>query len=163
MDKMRKFFEWLWLSKERFVLAAMVLVLCWNLYRVVYPEKLTELPTHRPPSRTFEDEPLNTTPLAPAQTQDWASVYTPNPFWALSGKSNKDDDKNVDAGITLLEVRKVKDKARAKLQTESAARWYDEGESFESFELMSVDLEAKTCQVRSERLGKVITLQATGE
>ena len=164
MEKVRKFFEWLWNAKERLVLAVMVMLLCWNVYRVVYPPKPAEPKVHRAPDRSGFDEIPQVTPLEPAQSQDWASIYTPNPFWYLAGqKINNDTEKPEDVGITLLDIRQVRGKNRAKLQTESSARWYDEGQQFESFELLSVDPDAGTCQVRSEGSGKVITLRKSGE
>lgn len=162
MEKLRKVFEGIWDIKERIVLAAMVLLLCWNVYRVVYPAKTAEPPSHRPPSRDAGDvSVVDASGFEPRQSQDWAAVYTPHPFWYYSGLGkNTDNKKEVkDAGIKLLGVKKVGKKSRAQLQTESAKRWYDEGEKFESFELLKVDPDAQTCEVRSEGLGKVITLQ----
>jgi len=162
MDKLRKFFERLWYNKERVVLAIMVGVLCWNVYRVWYPADLLVAAAHSDPQRVSEDEPPVIVPgLEPRQTQDWVAVYTPDPFWYYSQlTTNTEKTKEVqDAGIKLIRIRKVKDEYRAQLQTEGSTQWYTEGDAFESFELLKIDPEAKTCQVRSERLGRVITLR----
>ncbi len=162
MDKLRKFFERLWYSKERAVLAIMVGVLCWNVYRVWYPVPLPEAAAHTAPQRVSEDEPtVNVPGLEPRQTQDWVTVYTPDPFWYYSQlTANTEKTKDVqDAGIKLILIRKVRDEYRAQLQTESSTKWYTEGDAFESFELLKIDPDAGTCQVRSERLGRVITLR----
>ncbi len=36
--------------------------------------------------------------------------------------------------------------------------WYYEGDRFESYAIISIDPDAKTCDVRSEAVGGVITL-----
>jgi hypothetical protein len=164
MEKLRKLFERLWYSKERIVLAVMVLLLCWNVYRVVYPAKMPEPPAHRPPSRDTGDETLPTVlGFEPRQTEDWAAVYTPNPLWYYSGLRSQTNDRNKqagrEAGIKLLAIQKVRDTYRAQLQTETSRRWYDEGAAFESFVLLKIDPEAGTCEVRSEGQGRVLTLK----
>ena len=46
VDKLRKFGELLWLNKERLILVAMVVILCYQVYTVVYPN---EKPHTKPP------------------------------------------------------------------------------------------------------------------
>jgi len=167
MDKVRKIAERLWYSKERIVFVIMLGVLCWHVYRVVYPTPLEGLAEHRAPERVQETAgaaELASLPLR--QSADWAGIYTPNPFWYFSGLTAGESGPKkeaVDAGIKLIRIKKVKDKYRAQLQTEGSTQWYDEGESFESFDLLKIDADAGTCQIKSERLGKVITLSLPGK
>ena len=164
MEKVRKILEWVWYNKERMVLAVMVAILCWHVYKVVYPPKEEPQVEHRLPSGAVPDRPLSDVLPPPArQSTSWDLVYTPNPFWYLSAQkeTGKTSEGPTDAGISLLRIRKVGgDKYKAQLRTANTTRWYEQGEAFESFELLRIDPEAGTCEVRSERLGRVIKLEA---
>ena len=165
MDKVRKLAERVWYNKERIVFVIMLGVLCWHVYRVRYPAEVPPETPYSEPSRVQETDAMaQSAGLPPRQMADWVGIYTPNPFWYFSGLAAAANQPKevVDAGIKLLRIKQVKDKYRAQLQTESSTKWYDEGESFESFEILKIDPEAGTCQVRSERLGRVITLSLPG-
>lgn len=89
MDKLRKIAERLWYNKERIVLAVMVVVLCWHVYRIVSPtEKDTDMPNYTIPKPGPIVEPLEETqmplPPEPRQIAQWKSIVTPNPFWYYS-------------------------------------------------------------------------------
>jgi len=165
MDKVRKLAERVWYNKERIVFVIMLGVLCWHVYRVRYPADSPPEKAHNAPGRVQETDAVAQAPgLPPRQMADWAGIYTPNPFWYFSGLTAAANQPKevVDAGIKLLRIKQVRDKYRAQLQTESSTQWYDEGEPFESFEILKIDPDAGTCQVRSERLGRVITLSLPG-
>jgi len=164
VEKVRKILDRVWNNKERMVLAVMVAILCWHVYKVVYPPKEEALAEHRLPSGAVPEKRLpDVPPPVVRQSMQWDMVFTPNPFWYFSAQketvSTKEGPK--DAGISLLRIRKVgRDKYKAQLRTANTTRWYEEGEGFESFQLLRIDPVAGTCEVRSERLGRVIKLQA---
>lgn len=163
MDKFRKIAERLWYNKERMVLAIMVGVLCWNVYKVAYPPPEKEETKHLLPKGAIDaDWARANTPASPLPrvSQQWDTVYTPSPFWYYSGQSELTNKRQgpQSAGITLLRIKQVVDKWRAQLRTTRTA-WYDEGESFESFQLLKINPDEGTCEVRSEQLGKVIVLR----
>ena len=166
-DKLRKFIERLWYFKERLVLIIMVGILGWNVYRVATAPEMAKLARHQPP-KTENDGTLENPPLpAPAAIRmpgQWKSVYTPSPFWYYSspteGNAQKKGDE--DPGIKLVRIQKMPNgKMRAQLKTGST-KWYNEGAKFESFELMKIDADNNSCQVYSERLGKVVVLTVSG-
>lgn len=165
MDKIRKILERLWYNKERLVFVILVGVFCWNMYKVLNPEKDPEPPPLAPPKTSLDDErlPIEVPPPPPTpQSTQWTTIYTPNPFWYYSGGS-KDDNQGPkgpeEPEIQLVRIQKVGDRYRAQLRTVNQTKWYDENEEFESFVLLKIDPENKSCQVRSEGSGRVITLR----
>jgi len=165
--KLRKIVERIWVNKERLVFAIMVLVLCWYVYKAVNPPPPPEEVTARVPRKKIGEgyKGVNVpAPPVPERPGEWNALYERNPFWYYSSISKEQGrERPQDAGITLLNIRTVSGRNRAQLQTESSKKWYDEGESFEKFELLKIDPEAGTCDVYSEQLGKVITLRLPGE
>ena len=164
MNKLRKIGERLWLYKERMVFAAMVVVLCWYVYKALNPpEQEDDILMVLPKSEVGSEVGGVEWPPPPAARRpvDWSSIHKRSPFWYFStpGATEQNDRGEQDARISLLNIRVVSGRPRAQLQTESSKKWYDEGESFESFELLKIDPEAETCDVYSERLGKVVILE----
>jgi hypothetical protein len=160
--------ERLWYNKERMVLVVLVAVLCWNVYKVVSPGEETKEIPHALPKGAIDSNYSSVLPIPPPPPRtsaQWDTIYTPNPFWYFSAQTVSNDNRKgpEDAGIRLLDMKKVRDKHRVKLQTAAAEKWYYEGDAFESFELLSIDPDEGTCQVRSERLGRVITLRLPGK
>jgi hypothetical protein len=163
VEKLRKIGERLWYNKERMVLAILVVVLGWNVYKVVNPPTGEKPPDYRPPSGALPPDwrpvevPLPPDPRIPGQ---WEMVYMPNPLWYYSTQSplpKKTGEE--DPGISLLRIRTVRDKACAQLQTANTRKWYYEGDAFESFVLLKINVDEGTCLVRSERLGRNVTLR----
>ena len=157
------------------VLVIMVGILCYRVYQILDPPP----PPPPPPNHSFpsdvvpEDRSLwDAPPECPAppagpQLVDYTSLYRRNPFWvyAADSRARKDDeagDATDDIGISLVRIRKMPDgTSRAEIQTKGRNRgWYREGEEFESFQLLSIDATAQTCEVYAEELGKRIILQA---
>jgi len=165
MEKMRKIGERLWYNKERIVLAVMIGILCWHVYRVVNAPIEASAGTFMPAGKTLQDseKPPMPLPPPPAVPTSWKAVYTPNPFWFYSGGTtasgiSRDDQ---DPGIKLLRIQEMAGgKLRAQLQT-TATNWYSEGDQFETFQLLKID-PTGSCQVYSEGLGKVIVLTVAG-
>lgn len=167
MDKLRKIVERLWRNKERIFLVAMLCILCWNVYKVLNTPE--EKPTpHAPPKAQIDDtyQPKEIPEDPPRrEVLDWTAIYTPNPFWysPSQGGTAPTPGGEEDPGITLLRIAETGGRLRAQLRTASATRWYDENEAFESFQLLRIDPANRSVEVRSERLGRVITLKLPGE
>jgi hypothetical protein len=165
VDKIRKILERLWYNKERIVFVVLVGVFCWNMYKVLNPEKDPDLQPHPQPKNSLDGQSLAINVPPPPETQtsaQWATVYTPNPFWYFSGGSKPESDgtkKKDEPEIELVRIQKVGDKYRAQIHTVNQTQWYDENEEFESFVLLKISPEDKSCQVRSEGSGRVITLR----
>jgi len=167
VDKVKKIAERLWYFKERFVLVVLLIVLggnVYNLYRTAYPKEASKDTTYLLPKASLGEDWTPAPPPPPPVTRQptkWPEIFTPNPFWYLANQANTSVKKQgaEDAGISLIRITTVQGKNRAQLQTASSKKWYYEGESFESFELLKIDPGEGTCQVRSERLGKVIALR----
>lgn len=169
MDKIRKFFEWIWGSKERMVLAVMVVLLCWQVYKVVHPTVespdppipriRTELPDDPEELKDMAlPEPPPPPPERTADT-DYGSLYRNNPFHAIKGQQDTKSATEDKPNISLKKIMTWADgSVKAQLKTKSATKWYAEGEEFESFRLMSIDMTAKTCEIYSEEHRKRFTL-----
>jgi hypothetical protein len=168
VDKVRKLAEAFWYNKERIVLGVMVCILLWHVYTIIYPPPEPELKTFVVPrAENIADavkdiapppEPPDERPVA-----QWEGIYTPNPFWALSAQSSTTSrTASAPADISLIQIQEGRPgKWRARLKT-NVMGWYDEGDSFESFQLIKINPENNSVEVRSDRLGKVLTLKAQG-
>jgi len=165
VDKIRKLVESLWYNKERIVFGVMVCILLWHVYGIFNPPPdEAPLVLHEPNDDIKEvlkniaavPPPPDVRPLVP-----WEGIYTPNPFWALSGQSSiLSRERGDDADISLIQIQQgIGGRWRAQLRT-NVTDWYDEGESFESYQLLKIHPENNTVEVRSDRLGKVLTLKA---
>jgi len=103
-------------------------------------------------------------PPNPPRLAQWKALYTPNPFWFNPSERRSDNQgQREETDIVLLRIRDVRGTPRVQLRTASATKWYSEGEQFESYQVFSIDPEAGTCQVRSERTGRNLTLYQRGE
>lgn len=162
VDKLRKFGELLWLNKERFILVVMVGILCFQVYKVLYPEqKAAAAPPREPQAAPGEAEPPPSPPDSPLATAfgDYPSLYRRNPFWYMSGRNQKNSGQSSEEiNIKLLNIRNVSGRIRAQIQTATTTQWYDVGAGFEQFRLESVDESGGTATVYVESLGKDITL-----
>lgn len=167
MDKIRKLVDTLWYNKERMVFGVMVCILLWHVYGIFNPPPdenkplVLQEPNKENIPKVIENiaampDPPDLRPLVP-----WEGIYTPNPFWALSGQSSilSRNQKN-EADISLIQIQQgIGGRWRAQLKT-NVTDWYDEGESFESYQLLKIYPETKTVEVRSDRLGQILTLKA---
>ena len=163
VDKLRKFGEMLWLNKERLILVAMVAILCFQVYKVVYPVEKLQGETPRPPKQAPGDAKQ---PPPPADSPtitfagDYLGLTRRNPFWYFSGRNQRSGSQNTgDVEIKLLDIQNSAAGPRAQLQTGTTTKWYNVGDSFEQFKLQSVDGSSNTAVVYVESLGREQTLQ----
>jgi len=163
MDKVRKALTWVWYNKERMVLAVMVAVLCYRVYQVLYPEQADEGTITFSVSNTVKpgDGPPEPGARPPRDIYfDYRSIHIQNPFWyyAASGDAQGSDGPR-DIGIDLLGIRDAgQGRLLAQLRTPSITSWYDEGEQFEEYELISIDINENTVDVYSAQLNQTVTL-----
>jgi len=166
VDRLRKVGLVLWLNKERLVLFVMVCVLVFQVYKVIFPDEkpmgaAPQLP--RPHDPDVIPIPMPSPRPAPSLPGDYASLSRRNPFWYFSGagRDNRGGQDQEGFEISLVDIQRTGDRLRARLSTASTTKWYNEGESFEQFQLISVDIENKQVTVYIERLGqtRVLSLQ----
>lgn len=164
VDKLRKFGEMLWLNKERFILVAMVAILCFQVYKVLYPDDKPSGVTPLPPKAlndSFEAPPLPAPEPPITVSGDYVSLYRRNPFWYFSGRNQRGtttDDKSYEIALVGIQTT-GSGEPRAQLRTAATTKWYGVGDSFEQFRLQSVDASAQTAVVYVESLGRDVTLQ----
>lgn len=162
VDKLRKFGEMLWLNKERMILVAMLAILCYQVYEVVYPD---ERPRGTIPKRPGDADVATKPPQPPDKPSitisgDYVGLFRRNPFWYASGRNQRNTTStSSDIVIKLLDIQDLSGRQRARLQTETTTKWYDVGEKFEQFQLQSVDEAAGTATVYVESQGKEVTIQ----
>ena len=168
MDKIRKLAEAIWCNKERIVFGVMVCILVWHVYSIFNPppeEKPKEFVVPRVENIADAVKDIAASPDPPEErpVAQWEGIYTPNPFWALSAQTSVTSrTANAPADISLIQIQEGRGgKWRARLKT-NVMGWYDEGDSFESFQLLKINPEDRSVEVHSDRLGKVLTLKAQG-
>ena len=171
-DKFIKAGNWLWHSKELFVLLVMVGILGYRVYSVVnpppppkwdaLPQPMAELPTDPEELKVIElpGDPAPRPPMDVPNT--YATLYNRNPFWYYSGQQKTDTKQQevsaADLNVKLMDIQNAGGQLRAKLRTESATKWYSENEKFEKYELQKIDFDSKTVEIYSERYARTFTL-----
>ena len=167
VDKLRKFGEFLWLNKERIILVVMVAILCFQVYKVLYPDEKPRGVIPNPPRSLDENSEGFTAPPQPPDkpgitiSGDYVSLFRRNPFWYFSGRNQRgtqDGEEGTEIALVDIQVTAA-GVTRAQLRTATTTQWYTVGDSFEQFRLQSVDVDGQTAVVYVERLSREITLQ----
>lgn len=119
-----------------------------NPRREADPELLDPKPPAAPP-----EIPADKIPVPP-------EALTPNdPFdWRARDESSAADQENL-VPLRLLAIRGEGDSALVQIETDSSKKWYKVGEAFESFELLSVDVEEETAEVFDEGLNRARVIE----
>jgi len=157
MDKIQKFFKGLWRFKERIVLVALLCVLGYRVYELFTPKEIEAVV----PQGSGGAEPPEVAPGSPLTDApgQYATLVRRSPFSIYSdAKVNEGDITPEELGLELQDIKKVGDKWRARIKTETARKWYDEGENFEEFVLESVDNESGTVEVYVTQFSRTVTL-----
>ncbi|MCC6142987.1 MAG: hypothetical protein IT368_04170 [Candidatus Hydrogenedentes bacterium] len=169
VTQLRKIGTWIWLNKERMFLAALVAVLCYRVYLVVYPpapeaEVFASVP--KDPEdldpQTLEEITPGNPPVAPPPLirETWRTLQVRNPFTYYSAEGGSGTGQEQEVEMALLDIQVLPNgKERAKIRTASTTKWYTEGEKFEQFELLEIDPDAQTAVVYSEQLAKRLDLK----
>lgn len=174
MDKIKKIARWLAGNIARVIFAVMVVFLCWRVYKVIQPPEEVATPNHTLPRTALPEDPDELKALgfpgAPPEvppafrSENWNALSGSNPFWYYGTKATEDPSAQKAENVQIFLTRISKGKGgvlQAQLRTQSLTKWYSEGESFESFQLLRINPEQKTCEVYSEGLRKTITLTIT--
>jgi len=158
MDKLRKIGLWVWNNKERLAFGLLAIILTVQVYRVMSQEiEQPPLPTPKPGEpKEYVVEP----PPAPPESDNYSSLVERNPFSYYSsvmgaGSQGTDGEDN----IQLLDIQRAPDGGYAARIYTKAAKWYKEGESFESYVLLRIDPEQQLVEVRSDKTGTTLTLR----
>lgn len=167
MDKLRKLWQWVWRNKERMVLGILVIVLGYQVYQVVSFSADVQGP---PPKSLTNEPPKNPDWYAkafvePPSRNDYSSLYVRNPFWVYSstGESKEDAKQGGGNALKLLDIQPAPGGKNSALIKTQDAKWYAEGEEFESYKLLKVDPARKTAVVWSSKLNRNVTLKVSTE
>jgi hypothetical protein len=165
VNRIRKIGNWLWLNKERLVLAVMVCFLVLRVYQVVSPQEAgpTARPYPLPGKELPPDSPPPGLPPAPPpapRTADWSQLWRYSIFnyrqpRVGTGPADRGDRQTVK--LDVLRIRQMADgNYMAQIRT-LRDKWYREGEAFETYEVLDIDPEAQTVTIFVEQEQKAMT------
>lgn len=169
LSRLQKVGAWLWSQKEKMVLIALVGVLCYRVYVVVFPPEVKQEPK-KPAAAAVKPPEFPTPPPWPPERMpmaDASGLVRRNPFTIYGVQT----DENAPLGgeeqtipVTLTGFRKWSDGSMRAMLTVAGDRnrAYKEGEAFGSYTLERIDADAQTVDVYSQEFDKVFTLQAQG-
>lgn len=169
VDKLRKAGAWLWAFKERLILLVMVGVLGNQVYLLLNPPAPESPKVLRAPSAEFSDttDPSILPPVPPPIPSDGAgqgsfsALVDRNPFWYYSNQEDSSGTGDIPADlIQLVRIQTSGNRVRAQLKTRTATKWFNPGDKFEEFELISIDAAAGTATVFVTSYGKQVVLTA---
>ena len=159
MDKLRKIGLWIWYNKERMVLAIMFIALCYQLYKVWNPEPPEKTKVFVPASMETEGKVEIPQPPSPPRRNSPASITSllGNPFTRMTGAAR--ENAGGEESIKLLRIIKWSDGTlRAELQDSRERDYFKEGESFGTYEVLSINQEAGEVEVYSAESNKRLKL-----
>lgn len=164
MAKISEIIRWLWAIKERIVLAVVLACLGYRIYIIIYPGDIIDKPPIDKPSDRLEGIDVPPLPERPKEQESvsWNSIHYNSPFWYRAPgttNTNVKDGGDSEAQIKLLQILDTPTGSTVQLSAGASRTWCREGSQFQKYEVVSIDLASGTCEVRSERLGKVITLR----
>ena len=177
-SQLRKVGIWVWNQKEKMFLAALLIVLCFRVYVVLAgvnagdqgtPLK-DDIKTNTPPApvtNNMDPGSVSDPPPRPIpqRAEDYRPLVRQNPFtiWAIgaTGQSSQNaEDDTID--VTLNNIVKWSDGAyRAELTTKvtGKSKRYKEGEVFENYKLMSIDVANRSVTIYSSAQEKTFVLK----
>lgn len=164
MDKLRKIGPWLWESKERIVLLAMIAVFAHRVWLVANPQdNVPDLPVIQVPRDAVEPTvsapPLEPTP--PPPPPPIADLTRRNMFWVYSRDAAAGDTQQATRQELNLRleniVRQPDGRVQARMRT-NTGYWVEAGDRFETFTLREVNIDEGFVVVFSENLGEEVRL-----
>ena len=170
MEKVRKYIAWMWTTKERLVLAVVVCILSYRVFIMFNPrENMDETKAiPRPPQRTIDESEIDDIPGNPPQPpkdelpENWNNLPRREPFVFVlpTGSGGQDESNDQTDELKLLDIQDLgNNRYRARIQTGSGrARYYPEGQKFQSYELISIDPDTGCCVVFSESASREIEI-----
>lgn len=167
MDKIRKTFQWLWFAKERIVLVAMLFLLGVRIHSIFNPEAGEDPIASFGPPRTELQEDVDRPGIPPRTATsdikgDWASVVRQPPFIYDDREGSggpRTPDPSAALGLKLIMIQTTRGITKAFIETPNGARkWYEEGESFEKYQLLRIDAENNTCDLYDDSEAREVTI-----
>jgi len=171
LEQLRKVGDWLWRNKEKLVLAGLVLVLIYQVYKVKFapPEETEDQVSFVPPRGTVSGVAVDDLPPPPPpepDRPDTKRMVRSNPFSAIGlGTGEVGPDGQTKPDLKLLRIMPWTGNtnvAEIRSQTLKAKR-YGVGDSFESFRIISIDPNAQEVVVYSEEHRSEFTLTPEGD
>ena len=139
------------------MLAVLVVILCFRIYRMLNPI-LDETAEAVPPSRAGNQLPMDAErPPLPLpleieyEVDDWSSLSRRNPFfWSNVTGAGEVSDDGVPQDLKVVRILEIRDGVyRARIRTQSSTKWYNEGDEFEIYTLQRIDAETNCCTFRA--------------
>ncbi|HEO72490.1 MAG TPA: hypothetical protein ENN80_14620 [Candidatus Hydrogenedentes bacterium] len=149
-------------------MAVLVVVLGKRVWEVLNPQEPPPPPQYRYPDTQIEAVDYERIgfpgappfPPPPPPERIWRPLWEKNPFWYNPGLGAARENRTKDIGVSLLRIVVSPDgTARAQLRVTNSTGWYEEGQEFEAFELVSIDPTSDECVIFSYELGERITLK----
>ena len=151
------------------VLAVMVGFLIFRVYQILYPPEPPGGVNDgliRPPSRDLPDD-VDTPGIPPQvppqpRSEDWSRLWRSNPlnYRQPRSRGGTTGPQSEEIDVQLIRISPAAaGKYRAQIRTPSRTGWYEEGQAFESYELLAIDPEANTVTVFSEQIQRAVTIQ----
>lgn len=162
MNKLRKIGVWCWNVKERCVLLLMVLILALRVYVLVNAEDETEAKTYSipaSPSGVDTNSPPPPPPLEIPEPITRLSSRSPFLYVPPAGGGNQgiSAEERQDAKVRVLRIAPGSGGSYvAQITTGGARKFVQEGGSFESYQLISIDPDTECCIIYSENSNKQI-------
>ena len=139
----------------------MVAVLAFQIFNVIRTEE--DLSRGLPSSPRITADPAQLDPPPPDLPPELPPQKPPanpnvliqnNPFdWREQRGGGGGPDTSLST-LILLRIRGEGENAIAQIETDSSRKWYSVGEAFESYELLSVDVDEGTAEVFDESLNR---------
>lgn len=146
------------------VLLTLVIVLCWKVYDVAFPSE-EKPPTWEGPGAVqqldWTGPPPDSAPPFPSRPSI-DKLIRMNPFTVQSlERSERGQSTQADLELRVIRIRDVGGTLKAEISTAGRrSLWYGEGQSFETYRIVSVDRGANTVEIYSEEHARTYTLTA---
>ena len=167
MNLLRKIGKWCWGKKERMVLGILLVFLVYRLYTVWKVTDKIEFDQFAQPSKTYNGESYEEPPRVDTSVEevDLAMIKRrPIFIWEPPGRRGKGNEALNEEDQKLRVIRIIeKDDGNhlAQISTGGKKTLLREGESFESYELVSIDIgeETDSVVIYSENSNSNITIE----
>jgi hypothetical protein len=143
----------------------MVVVLAYQIFTVIRTEEedLASFPPNprsKPEIDQLDPAPPGTPPdIPPNRSRIDPRTFDNDPFVWRDERGAVGGDEDIASSLRLLRFQQIGNKYRVQIDTgTSRARWYEVGEAFESYELVSVNPDEKSVEVFDEGANKTRVL-----
>ncbi len=166
MNFLRKIGKWCWDKKERMILVLMLAFLGYRIYTVINIAESDTSMTFRSPSTNPDNvqgygEPPRM--LKSTDTADIAPLVRRSPFiYESPGKSSGGNEtlNDEDSRLQVIRILERSDgNHKAQISTGGKKTLLSEGDQFESYQLVSINIEDQSCIIYSENSAKEIVVK----